>query len=423
MLMIKFSTGEFMNNLSKIYTFDDFKFDTSKYALYHQNSLVKNVDKKTLQLLAVLLNNPQKLTTHEEIIEQVWQDNPLGITSNHIGQYIKRLRKVFAEYSPENKYIETFKGRGYSFTAEISSFETSESEQNDTNETVNNTEIIQHSEKTKSATTFLNLKIILIFAVPVFVLIAGFWGWNKFVEDEEENIRKIVKESQLYESLVLYKNPAAFTEIDLDKYWTSELNVNSNYDRQRIRDSVKKMVAEGRKYGNETKCEQFEFQSVEINEDKNFAVVKTLEKWFIAIYSTDGVLQKNKHVGPYFVSYTVRKVNGQWLIEKSNTGRMIRPIPRLMSIEPNSEVKSGQQFFVKINGQDFEAENIFLEVFGEGCPENNPCKVPNSVLREKSKITETQLENVPLTLSSGNFRVVARNGDSQVSNPVYIKVP
>jgi len=44
-------------------------------------------------------------------------------------------------------------------------------------------------------------------------------------------------------------------------------------------------------------------------------------------------------------------------------------------------------------------------------------------LRENSKITETALDNVPLTLSSGEFRVSARNGDSQASNFVSLKVP
>ncbi len=83
---------------------------------------------------------------------------------------------------------------------------------------------------------------------------------------------------------MLYKNPSLFKEESLDKYWTAEIDINANYDRHRIREAVKKLSDEGRRYGDETKCEQFEFQSVEINQSKNFAVVKTLEKWFIVAY-------------------------------------------------------------------------------------------------------------------------------------------
>lgn len=406
-----------MNHLSKIYAFDDFQFDADRLALYHKDRLVKVGDKKTMQVLAVLLLNPNKLTAHNEIIDQVWHDNPLGVTSGHIGQYIKKLRKVFAEYAPEKIYIETVKGRGYLFVGEIS--------ENENKNLVNlkpESEIADNSVK-KIVTPFVFPKyaVSLVALIPIFLLFFAAWTW--FGENDESEIRRVVKESQLYESLVLYKNPSLFNESDLDRYWTKELEINNNYDRQRIREGVKKLKDENRRYGTETKCEQFEFQSVEINKNGDFAVVKTLEKWFIAVYFDDGTLQRNKYVGPYFVSYIVRKTNGQWLIEKSNTARVTRPTPRISDIVPISEIKPKQQFFVKITGQDFEAETIYLEVIGTGCEKANPCKVPNSALREMSKMSDTTLDKVPLTLDSGDFQIYTRNGDSPASNPVYLKVP
>ena len=134
-------------------------------------------------------------------------------------------------------------------------------------------------------------------------------------------------------------------------------------------------------------------------------------------------MQKNKYVGPYFVSYILRKVNGRWLIEKSTTARMNRPTPLVSGIEAISEIKPGRQFFVKITGQDFEAETVSIEVVGEGCPESRPCKVPNTVLRENSKLTDIALDNVPLTLTSGDFQIVVHNGDSPASNTWSVKVP
>ena len=90
-------------------------------------------------------------------------------------------------------------------------------------------------------------------------------------------MKGIVKDSQVYESLVLYREPASFREGDLDKFWTPEININFNYDRGKIRKAVEKLVEDGRRYGDETKCEQFDFQSVEVNASGDTALVKTLE--------------------------------------------------------------------------------------------------------------------------------------------------
>jgi len=413
------------NPPEKIYYFDEFRFDTVRLSLYHNDLMIKNIGEKPLRVLAVLIENPKKLTAHDEVIGKVWQDNPLGITSIHIAQYISKLRKVFAEFAPGKDYIETVKGRGYSFVGDVSANENYVSTplQHEPSEYLPVSLVAENDSGKEIVSPRNKVKFALVFGVLTAICLISFTAWTWFSESDEDEIRKAVKESQLYESLVLYKNPASFEEAHLDKYWTTELDHKSNSDRNRIREAVKKLNEESRRYGDETKSEQFEFQTVEINREQNFAVVKTLEKWFIAVYFNDGTLQKNKHVGPYFVSYLLRKTDGRWLIEKSNTARINRPTPRLSEVEILSEMKPGQQFFVKLSGQDFEAETVYLEIFGAGCPESKPCKLSNNILRENSKITETVLDNVPLTLSSGEFRVSARNGDSQASNFVSLKVP
>lgn len=83
-----------MNTLSKNnYQFDGFTFDAERLALYHENHLIGGVGEKSLQVLSVLLQNPKKLTAHNEIIERVWRDNPSGVTPVHVAQYISKLRK------------------------------------------------------------------------------------------------------------------------------------------------------------------------------------------------------------------------------------------------------------------------------------------------------------------------------------------
>ncbi|MBK6724651.1 MAG: hypothetical protein IPG58_15700 [Acidobacteria bacterium] len=57
-------------------------------------------------------------------------------------------------------------------------------------------------------------------------------------------------------------------------------------------ESVKrqKLVTEGRRYGEGTKCELLDFQTVQINTANDVATVRTLEKWLLADYSVDGNL-------------------------------------------------------------------------------------------------------------------------------------
>lgn len=151
-----------------------------------------------------------------------------------------------------------------------------------------------------------------LFAVIFILLAAGNW---RATTDDEKEIMRVVEDSQKFESLVLYENPADFDEAQLTKYWMPDTDFNADFDIREVRKGVQRLLDEGRYYGKETKLEWFEFQNVEINKSKEYAVVKTLEKWFIVEYRKDGTLLKTKNVGPYFVSYILQRVDGRWLIE------------------------------------------------------------------------------------------------------------
>jgi DNA-binding winged helix-turn-helix (wHTH) protein len=410
-----------------------------------------NLTRQQFEILLQFLKAPETLITRTQFSDEIWKD--AGVSDATLNKEISLIRKEFGD---KNEIILTIpksrnnqkpnKEGGYKFNlkVEIKKLETVTEHENkkvsevfsvepqlkptsENNRLENNTDYSEPEDNVKNVNflhySSLKSKPILIFTAIVTFLIVGVGGLKLFSESDEDKIRRVVKESQLYESLILYKNPLSFSENNLDNYWTPELEITSNYDRQRIRDSVTKLQNEKKRYGEETKCEQFEFQSVEITKSNDFAVVKTLEKWFISVYSIDGVLQKNRRVGPYFVSYALRKIDGRWLIEKSNTGRINRPTPRLFDIKILSGAKPKTQFYIKITGQDFEPENIFIEVSGKDCPETKPCSVPNNVLRETSKLTETVLDDVPLTLDSGDFKITARNGDSKASNSINISIP
>jgi DNA-binding winged helix-turn-helix (wHTH) protein len=408
---------------SHVYRFNGFQFDADRLVLYHDGELVKETEKKSLEVLAALVESPGEPVSHDEKISRVWKDNPHGATPARVNQYVSRIRKALAQYEPEKKFIESLKGRGYVFCGEMDTSGDSSA----TGENVVEIPLAPGeragigSSATQRAEGRLRPHYAFAGLAVLIVVLAAVWKY--YPQSDIEDVKKVVKESQFFESLVLYKNPSGFSEDDLDKYWTTELDIKTNYDRGRIRDSVQKLVAEGKRYGEETRCEQLEFQSVEINQNGDMAVVKTLEKWFVAVYQNDGTLLKNKYVGPYFVSYVLRKIDGKWLVEKSTTARVNRPTPHVDDIEPASEVKAGQQFLVNISGQDFEPETVYIEVVGPGCPESKPCKVPNSALRENSKLSTNTIERVPLTLASGDFKIALHNADSPSSEQLRLVVP
>lgn len=316
------------NPQEKIYNFDNFRFDARKFALYYDERMIKNIGEKPLRVLAVLLENENNLTSYEEIIEQVWRDNPLGVNSVHIAQYISKLRKVFAEFAPEKQYIETVKGRGYSFIGDaVAPNEnriTSDLEY-EPSEYLPVPDKAEDDSNDDSVPAPVFPKTRLVFATLIPLCLIFILGWIWFSENDEQNIKRVVEESQKYESMVLYSAPANVKDEQLSRYWLTGDEFESELDVKKIRAGVERLIREGKYYGNETKSEQFEIQSVEINDERNFATVKTLEKWFIAEYLNDGTLFRNKTVGPYFVNYSLQKRDGKWLIEKSTTARAKPP--------------------------------------------------------------------------------------------------
>jgi DNA-binding winged helix-turn-helix (wHTH) protein len=402
--------------------FGPIRFHIEKLLLYCRGELVKTVDRKSLQVLAVLVRRPGEVVSYDEIIDEVWSDNHFGVTSARVNQYVSKLQKLFTACDPNVKYFENIKGRGYRFIPQPPAPpETIASPGVSDDKGLSAAEWNQKTVAPNSTSTRRTWLISAFAALAVCSLTAAAWVWSR--EDERTAVERVLRESQHYESLVLYKHPAAFKEEDLDKYWAPASEALPNPDRLRIRDAVRKMAAEGLRYGDETRSEQFDIQELNIDKDGTTATARTLEKWFVAVYGTDGTLHKNRTIGPYFVNYILRKINGRWLVEKSTTARVARPIPHLTDVEAVTAPIHGQEFLVRITGKDIEPTTVYLEVVGPGCPDSKPCKVPNSALLERSKLSDAAMENVPLTLATGEFRIVAYNGDSKASNPVYLRVP
>lgn len=404
------------------YKFGDFEFDPNRLALYHAGDLLR-VEKKALELLAVLIETSNELVSTQEIIERVWRDNRIGVTNTHLAQSVSKLRKAFAAVEPDTLFVETVKGRGLVLHADIEAHPADDSDSSAKEEQV----IVESATEPVAAVAqrrrFSNSAAVARLSLLIVAGLAVVAALTLFPTDDEHEIRRVVEESQKYESLVLYRDPEAIDENKINEYWLGEQDFGAEVDIRRIRAGIDRLKRNGKRYGPETKNEQFEFQFVEINKDRDFATVKTLERWFISEYQTDGTLIRNKTVGPYFVHYILRKVNGEWKIERSSTARVTPPTPVLEGLEIITPAVSGKEFFVRLAGKSIVPDSIVVKVTGPGCPEKNPCTVQNSALRLHSEITETTLSNVPLTLSSGIYKLYLQNGDSSPSGLTEIIVP
>lgn len=400
------------------YLFGKFRFDAKNYVLYYEDEIVERVEKKSLEVLSVILNNPDRIATYDEIVNAVWP-NDFGADSMRINGYVSKLQKIFTRYEPDGEFFKNIRGTGYRFLPNISEVGTESltAERPDDDITTADDAVVDTlPPRSRSRRMFV------LGLIGILLLAGGIVAMYRFRPDDETEIRRAVQQSQAFESLVLYQRPASVSERDLDKYWTADKGVDKNIDRIRIWNGVQKLINEGSHYGPETKCSQFEFQKVDIAADHNRAIVKTLETWFIAKYLNDGSLQKNRTVGPYFVSYILEKVDGRWLIAKSSTARVDRPTPNLSDVSFAAPPMAGKEFTIDLFGSDLEKETIYIEVIGPGCPEGR-CRVPNSVLLERANISETSIKGIPLTVSSGTFHIIAHNGDSKPSEPVEIIVP
>jgi DNA-binding winged helix-turn-helix (wHTH) protein len=98
-------------------------------------------------------------------------------------------------------------------------------------------------------------------------------------------------------------------------------------------------------------------------------------------------------------------------------------IPRLETVELIATPDERRQLFVRLKGENFEPSMVSVSVSGGDCAEVSPCVVPNGALKKHSLVTENVLENVPLTLPAGEFRLRVQNDDSSFSGFVLLNVP
>lgn len=136
----------------------------------------------------------------------------------------------------------------------------------------------------------------------------------------EEELRRVVRESQMFEYLSLYRSPETPQADFLKRFWLP--TAAGGREIIKVEESLDRMTRQGWRYGKESKAEQFAVRSVRLT-GNDTASVETTERWFLPLYDKSGrrVPGKNSFFGPYDVTYLLRRVDGRWLIVDSTTPR------------------------------------------------------------------------------------------------------
>ena len=101
-IMRRFSLNKNLKN----YIHKDVELDIEKYSVKIKGDII-NLARKEFDLLKLLINQPGKVYTREEILNDVW-GNDIHVVDRTIDVHINRLRDKLGQ-----KFIETVKGIGY----------------------------------------------------------------------------------------------------------------------------------------------------------------------------------------------------------------------------------------------------------------------------------------------------------------------
>jgi predicted ATPase len=96
--------------------FGCFQLDAKNECLW-QNGTRIGVTPKLFAVLRHLVDNPQRLVTHDELLEKLWPNT--YVQPQVLRTYVLELRKLLGDSAEDPRFIKTVAGRGYWFVAEI----------------------------------------------------------------------------------------------------------------------------------------------------------------------------------------------------------------------------------------------------------------------------------------------------------------
>src|SRR5271169_2358763 len=103
--------------------FSCFQLDTQNECLWRNGDRIP-LTPKPFAVLRYLVENPQRLITHDELLEALWPET--YVQPQVLRTYVLELRKLFVDDPHDPQFIETIPKRGYRFLAPVTNSSESE---------------------------------------------------------------------------------------------------------------------------------------------------------------------------------------------------------------------------------------------------------------------------------------------------------
>ena len=100
----------------ELYEFDNFCLDISERILWREGERMP-LSEKAFDTLCVLVRHGDHLVSKDELLNEVWAD--AIVEENNLDKNISLLRQVLGERAGKGKFIETVRGHGYRFVADV----------------------------------------------------------------------------------------------------------------------------------------------------------------------------------------------------------------------------------------------------------------------------------------------------------------
>ncbi len=99
-----------------LYCFDAFELDRTTIEL-RRNAIVIPVEPQVFALLALLVENPDRLVSRDEIIEKVWDGRVVSDAA--LDSRVKSARRALGDDGKTQRFIRTVHGRGFRFVGAV----------------------------------------------------------------------------------------------------------------------------------------------------------------------------------------------------------------------------------------------------------------------------------------------------------------
>src|SRR5580658_8875907 len=105
-----------MASKSFVFRFGDIEVREREFSVVKAGEVLP-VEPKAFRVLLILLRNPQKLISKEELLNAVWGD--AAVTENSLTRSIALLRRLLGDETRSPRYIETVATVGYRFICKV----------------------------------------------------------------------------------------------------------------------------------------------------------------------------------------------------------------------------------------------------------------------------------------------------------------